>query len=209
MVRAVLVVVALAVGCSSPDHTPSSAPSSTTTSTTVDPTVEVRYRVENRSSDVALGGFGAEVDRVLHDPRGWQQAGFRLVRDDAAPFAVILAEPDEAHELCRPYDVYRRYSCQNGPLVVLNADRWRTATERWTGDLATHREMLVNHEFGHLLGLHHPDVQCPAPGRPAAVMSQQSTELDGCLPNPWPLPHEIERLARHDLPLAPPYERSG
>ena len=43
-------------------------------------------------------------------------------------------------------------------------------------------------------------------GRPAAVMSQQSTELHGCLPNPWPLPEEVARAARHDLPLAPGYE---
>jgi hypothetical protein len=35
-------------------------------------------------------------------------------------------------------------------------------------------------------------------------MSQQSTELDGCLPNPWPLPAELARAAQHDLPLAPP-----
>jgi hypothetical protein len=35
-------------------------------------------------------------------------------------------------------------------------------------------------------------------------MSQQSTELDGCLPNPWPLPGEVARAAQHDLPLAPP-----
>jgi hypothetical protein len=35
-------------------------------------------------------------------------------------------------------------------------------------------------------------------------MAQQSTELNGCRPNPWPLPSEIELLARHVLPLAPP-----
>ncbi len=37
-------------------------------------------------------------------------------------------------------------------------------------------------------------------------MAQQSTELNGCLPNPWPLPEELEAAARHDEPLAPPYE---
>ena len=177
-----------------------------TPSTTLPPSVEVRYRIEVRSPDPALADFPTVVAAVLTDSRGWQQAGFRLVRAADAPFAVILAEPDDAHELCRPYDVYRRYSCQNGPLVVLNAERWREATPQWTGDLPTYRAMLVNHEFGHLLGQKHPEVQCPAAGQPAPIMAQQSTELDGCLPNPWPLPHEIARAARHDLPLAPPFE---
>ena len=169
----------------------------------VDPIVEVVYRVEDHTGTDP--GFAAAVHATLTDARGWQRAGFRLIQRDDAPFLVVLAEPDEAQARCRPYDVYRRYSCQNGPVVVLNAERWRHATPEWTGDLATYREMLVNHEFGHLLGMHHPDVQCPRPGQPAPVMAQQSTELDGCLPNPWPLAHEIERAARHDLPLAPPF----
>jgi len=131
-----------------------------------------------------------------------------LVHDETAEYRVIVAEPAEVDRLCLPYDTYGRYSCQNGPVVALNAERWRTATPQWTGDLATYRQMLVNHEVGHLLGMRHPpEPQCPVPGRPALVMSQQSTELDGCLPNPWPLPQEIERAARHDLPLAPPYDR--
>ena len=168
--------------------------------------VEIEYRVERHTPDV---GFEEVVEATLRDPRGWEQAGFRFVRrDDAgAPFRIVLGEADEVHELCKPYDVYRKYSCQNGPLVALNAQRWRHATPQWTGDLATYRQMLVNHEVGHLLGMHHPDVQCPRRGRPAPIMAQQSTELNGCLPNPWPLPDEIERAARHDLPLAPPFER--
>jgi hypothetical protein len=154
-----------------------------------------------------MAGFAEVVDATLHDPRGWEQAGFRLVRDDAgAPYRIVLGEPDEVQELCRPYDVYRMYSCQIGPLVVLNAERWRRATPEWTGDLATYRQMLVNHEFGHLLGLKHVRPPCPVPGRLAPVMAQQSTELRGCLPNPWPLPDEVERASRHDLPLAPGYE---
>jgi hypothetical protein len=69
-----------------------------------------------------------------------------------------------------------------------------SATPQWTGDLATYRQMLINHEFGHLLGQRHPPApQCPVAGEPALVMSQQSTELDGCLPQPWPLPAELAR----------------
>ncbi|MFP5219761.1 MAG: DUF3152 domain-containing protein [Actinomycetes bacterium] len=171
--------------------------------------VVVRYRVERRTADAATAGFEGVVEQTLTDSRGWEQAGFDLVRDDSpdTPFVVVLAEPDEVDRLCLPYDTYGKYSCQNGPVVALNADRWRTATPEWTGDLATYRRMLVNHEVGHLLGRRHPpEPQCPVPRRRALVMSQQSTELNGCLPNPWPLREEVEAAARHDEPLAPAFD---
>ena len=167
--------------------------------------VEVRYAIEVRARGVA--SFPRVLQETLTDPRGWQRAGFRLVHDPKARFRAVIAEGPEVDRLCRPYDTYGKYSCQNGPVVAFNADRWRYATPEWTGDLATYRQMLVNHEMGHLLGMHHPPKpQCPRPGALAPVMAQQSTELNGCRPNPWPLEHEIARAARHDLPLAPPYE---
>lgn len=99
-----------------------------------------------------------------------------------------------------------RYSCQLGSVVALNADRWRTATPQWTGDLDDYRRMLINHEVGHLLGQHHPVGGCTTPGAPAAVMVQQSTNLDECTANPWPLDWEVECAATGVEPLAPPYE---
>ena len=169
--------------------------------------VAVRYRIERRTRDAATEGFEGDVEATLSDPRGWSRAGFRLIRDPAALYVVVLAEGPEVDALCLPYDTYGKYSCQNGPVVALNADRWRTAHPKWTGDLAAFRQMLVNHEVGHLLGQHHPAVQCPGRGRRAPLMAQQTTELDGCLPNAWPLEWEVARAARHDLPLAPPFER--
>ena len=163
------------------------------------------YRLERRVSDAATADFEATVQSVLSDARGWSRARFRLVRADDAPFLIVLAEGREVDELCLPYDTYGKYSCQNGPVVALNADRWRGATPKWTGDLPTYRQMLVNHEVGHLLGQHH--LRCPGEGQPAPIMAQQSTELNGCLPNPWPLSSEVDRAAKHDLPLAPPFER--
>jgi hypothetical protein len=187
----------------------------TTTSTDVGTTrpvpegpqrVEVAYRLEGAA---LAPGFESVVRSVLADGRGWMRAGFVFVFVDGAdaPYRIVLAEPDDAQRLCLPYDVYRKYSCQNGPVVVLNAERWRSATPEWTGTLADYRVMLVNHEVGHLLGQHHPAVQCPGPGQVAPVMAQQSTELNGCLPNPWPLDSEIALAAQHVGPLAPPFSR--
>lgn len=169
--------------------------------------VEVPYRLERRTSDAATAGFEAMAEATLSDPRGWGRAGFRLVRSPSASFVVVLAEGPEVDRLCLPYETYGLYSCQNGPVVALNADRWRTATPKWTGTLDDYRRYLVGHEVGHLLGLRHPSPQCPAPGRPAPLMAQQSTELDGCLPNPWPLEHEVVAGRKRPADLAPPYRR--
>jgi len=170
-------------------------------------TITVGYRAERRTNDDATADFSAVVEATLTDSRGWTQARFRFVPDEDAAYVIVLAEGDEVDQLCLPYDTYGKYSCQNGPVVALNADRWRTADPKWTGDLPTYRQMLVNHEVGHLLGQKHPRPQCPHRGQLAPVMNQQSTELNGCLPNPWPLPWEIELAARHDRPLAPPPDR--
>src|SRR4051812_47927882 len=118
--------------------------------------VVVRYRIERHTRDATTADFATTLQATLTDPRGWQRGDVRLVHDPRAHFTVLLGEPDEVQRLCRPYDVYRRYSCQNGPLVALNAERWRHATPQWTGSLVAYRQMLINHEVGHLLGLHHP-----------------------------------------------------
>ncbi len=165
----------------------------------------VALRIESHVADVPTDAFRSRAAEILTDPRGWQRAGFRFVFDDpGAPYRLVLAEGDEVDRLCLPMDTYGRYSCQNGPVVALNADRWRTATPQWTGSLEGYRAMLVNHEVGHLLHMHHPDPQCPGAGYPEPVMAQQSTELGDCLANPWPLQWEIDLAARHAEPLAPP-----
>jgi hypothetical protein len=160
--------------------------------------------IERRASDAATAGFEDRVMEILTDPRGWARAGFVFVEADDAPYEIILAEGSEVDRLCLPYDTYGKYSCQNGPVVALNADRWRYATPEWTSDVSSYRVMLVNHEVGHLLHLHHPSPQCPGAGWPAPVMSQQSTELGSCRANPWPLPWEIALAAERREPLAPP-----
>jgi hypothetical protein len=226
-----LLAALLAAGCDQPAAAPQPGPTTTppTTAATADPPpppvppppaeppvaaapsppaepagVRIPYRAELRASDAATAGFVEDLRAILTDPRGWVRAGFVFEEDPAAPFMIVLAEGDEVDELCLPMQTWSTYSCQNGPVVALNADRWRSATPQWTGDLESYRIMLVNHEVGHLLHLHHPTVHCPAPGLPAPIMAQQSTELGDCEPNPWPLQWEIDLAAQRREPLAPP-----
>jgi hypothetical protein len=185
---------------------PVAAGSPATTSGPATGPLRIVVSVQRRVGDASTEDFPAVVRATLSDPRGWRGAGFQFVFTDDGPYRIVLAEGPEVDRLCRPYDIGGRFSCQNGPVVALNAQRWRTARPQWTGDLNTYRRMLVNHEVGHLLGQHHPTTPCPHPGRPAAVMAQQSTQLDGCQPNPWPLPWELDCAARHHDPIAPGYE---
>jgi hypothetical protein len=166
------------------------------------PVLVVPYRVEVRTPDPALAGAAAEIAAILEDPRGWQQAAIDFREDPAAPYTVVLVEGADAQALCLPYDVGGRFSCQNGPLVVLNAIRWREGVPHWPGDLASYRAMLVTHEVGHLIGMHH--IRCGGPGQVAPVMEQQSGSLRGCTANPWPTPIELRLAATHQFLLAPP-----
>jgi hypothetical protein len=163
--------------------------------------VEVRYRVHVRVADAPE--FADVLARTMADPRGWSRAGFKVTQDPGAEYRVVLAEGPEVDALCRPYDTGGEFSCQNGPVVALNAERWREGVPHWRLGLHAYRVMLLNHEMGHLLGQRHRP--CPGGGQPAPVMYQQSGGLGGCVGNPWPLDLEIERASRHDMKLAPAY----
>lgn len=64
--------------------------------------VEVTYRIEVRTSDPVGADFPGIVESTLTDARGWQRARFRLLRREGAEYAVVLAEPADAQELCKP-----------------------------------------------------------------------------------------------------------
>ena len=168
----------------------------------------IRLRPDRRVDDAATQGFAEFVRDTLTDNRGWGRAGFEFTFDDTDfDYTIVLAEGPEVDELCLPYETYGLYSCQIGPIVALNADRWRYAVEEWPASLNDYRAMLVNHEVGHLLGQHHPGSRCPREGMPAPVMAQQSSGVDPCTANPWPLAWEVTCASQDVEPLAPPYER--
>ncbi len=163
----------------------------------------VFLRFESKIADVSAEQLASEVLAVLNDERGWPRAGFRFASDEASPFRVVLAEGTEVNALCLPLRTYGTVSCQNGPVVALNADRWRGAVPHWDAEVSDYRGYLINHEVGHLLGQRHPKPRCPVAGRPAGVMEQQTAGLEGCTGNAWPRDWEIALAAERPVVYAP------
>lgn len=156
----------------------------------VGPGAALRFSVEvEKGLDVGPDAFAAVVERVLFDERSWVGGGdVALRRVDRGPvaFTVTLAHPSTVDERCLPLRTVGRYSCWDGRRVMLNVDRWLRGAPTYRGDLLAYRRYLVNHEVGHALG--HGHVGCPAAGRRAPVMVQQTMGLGGCRRNPWPYP---------------------
>ena len=166
-------------------------------------TVRVAYRVENRVRDGSGNGLSTFVAQILADDRSWKSAGFEFVEDPTARFSIVLAEPAEVDRLCLPLRTGGEVSCQNGPVVAINAIRWRQAIPEWDKSLADYRTYVVNHEVGHLVGMRHPAPQCPVPGGPNSVMNQQTRGLAGCGANWWPLAWELDLARKRPAVLAP------
>jgi hypothetical protein len=147
------------------------------------------YQVEvEASTGVDPAAFAAEVDAALGDARSWTGDGSVSLQrvPEGGEFRIVLATPATTDELCLPLQTVGRFSCEQGGDAIINLDRWNGAVEHWTVGLPAYRQMVVNHEVGHVLG--HGHRSCPAAGAPAPVMQQQTKSLDGCLENPWPFP---------------------
>ena len=132
----------------------------------------------------------AQIAATLNDQHSWRADGrqrFQLVRaGDDAELHAYLVTPGTTDRLCAPLLTRGNVSCRQGDKVVLNAKRWAFAVPEFSGRVPLYRQYLVNHEFGHYLG--HGHVGCPAKGRLAPVMMQQTKGLDGCKANAWPYP---------------------
>ena len=137
--------------------------------------------------------FGAQVAATYADPRGWLGSHRRFVRvATGGDLTVVLVQASLVPSYSRSCSA--SFSCRVGRNVILNADRWRSGARAFPGSLAQYRQMVLNHETGHWLGLGH--ASCPGRGRPAPVMQQQSKDMQGCAPNAWPLAHELAGVRR-------------
>jgi hypothetical protein len=149
--------------------------------------------------DEDMDEFAAFVDATLGGEQGWTTGGqhrFQRV-PEWAPFdlTIHLATGQTTGQMCAvggldvlaPALPEGGVSCYVGGRVVLNLNRWRLSVPHYIEDevpLEQYREMVLNHEVGHALGLGHE--ACPGPGELAPVMQQQTIALNGCRAHAWP-----------------------
>ncbi|MEV6319465.1 DUF3152 domain-containing protein [Streptomyces sp. NPDC051776] len=160
----------------------------------------VRYRVDIEKG-LPLDGklFAEAVQKTLNDPRSWGRRGartFERVSSGDPDWVITLASPGTTATWCAKSGLdttVDNVSCDSASTerVMINAYRWAQGAETYGDDrMLTYREMLINHEVGHRLGLGHEG--CPKSGALAPVMMQQTKYLatDGriCKPNAWPYP---------------------
>ncbi|WP_166383365.1 DUF3152 domain-containing protein [Catellatospora methionotrophica] len=155
-----------------------------------------RYQVQVEEGITAFDadGFAAVVEQVLSDEHSWIASGkwrFQRVASGAsAHFKIMLSTPGTTDRLCAKAGLQTNgiFSCRYGDNVVINLRRWANGADGFT-DMDVYRNMVINHEVGHFLG--HGHVNCPGKGRLAPVMQQQTKELQGCKPNPYPYPDGV------------------
>ena len=159
----------------------------------------VRYRVDVEDGMQLDGELFAEaVHKTLNDDRSWGHGGvrtFERVSSDEADFVITLASPGTTAKWCSRSGLdttVDNVSCDSASTrrVMINAYRWAQGARTFGDMMTAYREMLINHEVGHRLGLNHRP--CPQEGALAPVMMQQTKYLTTngvtCKPNAWPYP---------------------
>ena len=153
----------------------------------------VTYSISTRGTITAdLAEFTSIVNSTLNDPRGWTRLGVSFSQvESGGEFTVFLSEAAQMTSFSAT-GCDTTYSCNVGRAVIINQDRWLGSSPSWNsvgGDIASYRQMVINHETGHWLG--HGHRSCSGAGQAAPVMQQQSMDMQGCAANPWPLSQEV------------------
>lgn len=153
----------------------------------------VNYTVASKGNvTIDMDQFRADVAAILNSPFGWSRLGIRFERVEKDGQFIVWMSEDKQVPSFAPGGCDAIVSCTVGNNVIINQTRWLNGSEAWNragGSLQDYRRMVLNHETGHWLG--HGHRHCEEVGRPAAVMQQQTIDMQGCVPNPWPQAHEL------------------
>ena len=104
------------------------------------------YDIQTRGEVTAsLGEFSEMISATLADGRGWSRANSHFEEvDSGGDFTMWLASPGEMtsfSHMCSP-----DYSCRVGDDVIVNDERWQSATDPWNeagGSLENYRRMVI------------------------------------------------------------------
>ncbi len=156
-------------------------------------TREVTYTIATKGNVQAdFNEFKIQVNETLNSPLGWSRLGVKFTAvESGGDFHVWLTESSQVPSFS-PTGCDAIVSCTVGANVIINETRWVNGSDAWNGaggSLRDYRSMVVNHETGHWLG--HGHEYCSGAGQPAPVMQQQTINMQGCKPNPWPLASEM------------------
>lgn len=156
-------------------------------------TREVTYTVQTRGTITAdLDEFKSQVAETLTSPLGWSRLGVRFTQVDSGGQFTVWLSQDSQMTTFSATGCDTIVSCTVGDNAIINQTRWLNGSDSWNaagGSLRDYRNMVVNHEVGHWLG--HGHEFCSGAGQLAPVMQQQTIDMQGCKPNPWPLANEM------------------
>ena len=113
-----------------------------------------------------LADLTGNLAMTYNDVRGWNDRG-RIAFEhvgSGCQYTVWLSAAAGMTTFGSICDDY--YNCQTGHSVVLNYDRWTTATPPWNktgGSIQDYRTLMIDHETGHRLGFLDNPV-CPGKG---------------------------------------------
>ena len=156
-------------------------------------TQEVTYVIATKGTVTAdVNEFTSQVNETLNSPLGWSRLGVKFSRvESGGQFTIWLSEASQVPSFS-PSGCDTVVSCTVGNNVIINETRWLNGSDAWNntgGSLRNYRHMVLNHETGHWLG--HGHEYCSGAGQDAPVMQQQTINMQGCKPNPWPLASEM------------------
>lgn len=161
---------------------------------------EYTYRVDVEKG-LPLDGelFAEAVQKSLNDKRSWAYQGqrsFERVSSGRPDFVITLASPGTTDVWCAKSGLdtsEQKVSCDSAATerIMINGYRWaRGASTFGLDEMRSYRQMLINHEVGHRIGLGH--VGCNKDNALAPVMMQQTKSLKTgaatCRPNAWAHP---------------------